>query len=92
MVKGKDLKDKQLNKVSGGGVIKAEKSPVLRAFMDKGFDSPIFKAVCRINKLNPDKLGESYFESAISRIDHMWDKGNIDLNDKNFLATFGINI
>ena len=91
MSKTKNLKEKQLNNVSGGGIIRADKSPVLRAFMDNGFDSPIFKAVCRINKLNPDDLGESYFESAILRIDRMWNKGYIDRDDKNFLNSFGIN-
>ena len=91
MSKGKNLKEKELNKVSGGGVIKANKSPVLRAYMDNGFDSPIFKAVCRINKLNPDDLDESFFESAILRIDRMWNKGYIDRDDKDFLSSWGIN-
>lgn len=75
MAKEKNLKDKQLNKVSGGGVINLYKNEAFADFLDHG--------------TLPEGVTEKKMLEDIHFVDHVFDKGYMTPDDKKRLIALG---
>ena len=75
MSKGKNLKEKELNKVSGGGVINLMSNPRYADFLRDG-------------KL-PAGVSEDQMMKEIHFVEHVFDKGYMTPSDKKRLVSLG---
>lgn len=75
MAKEKNLKDKQLNKVSGGGVINLYKNKAFADFLDYG--------------TLPEGVTEKKMLEDIHFAEHVFDKGYMTPDDKKRLIALG---
>ena len=78
MSKAKNLKEKQLNQVSGGGVINFMSNPRYANFLRDG-------------KL-PDGVSEDQMMKEIHFVEHVFDKGYITPDEKTRLNGLGFKI